>query len=498
MIKRIIDFSVRNKLLIIKGACMRLRHVMIMALVASLGFLPMNFSASEGAEVQRPLATVVIGGLITSALLTMIILPILYELLNLRYQLKVSKRTISISMCLLFIAAFPFKGFTQDNTSTGFKMLTYALAEKYTRQNHPAFKNSELKIQAAEAQKKGILDFKPTVFSYQYGQINSDALDYNFEINQNFGSILTHIRKREYVNHEISRTKVQVQIMQNKVLAGLKAAYYEWLYTFFRMEILKRQSELYEDFERIAALKYEYGEANLIRKSLAATKVAEARSNYLDAVNKNKLISNELHKYIMKEEDFIPPYDSLPQLNYEPWSLKKDSGGLYLDLYEYEYRAKKTQRKIEESRYFPEISAGYFNQQIDEVRGFSGWQAGLSVPLWFFPRKAAVEEAKLHEAMALNELNHQQYALNKTIHNHLIKIEQLQNQITYLRNNALKSAGILMNTIRSQYEKENIEYYEYLEGMNTANEIKLKYLKVLNEYNQEVIKLNRYYSRSPD
>lgn len=49
------------------------------ALVASLGFIPMAVSTSAGAEVQRPLATVVIGGLITSTVLTLVVLPLLYE-----------------------------------------------------------------------------------------------------------------------------------------------------------------------------------------------------------------------------------------------------------------------------------------------------------------------------------------------------------------------------------------------------------------------------------
>lgn len=60
------------------GAATRLRPVLMTALVASLGFLPMAFSTSAGAEVQRPLATVVIGGLVTSTALTMIVLPSLY------------------------------------------------------------------------------------------------------------------------------------------------------------------------------------------------------------------------------------------------------------------------------------------------------------------------------------------------------------------------------------------------------------------------------------
>jgi cobalt-zinc-cadmium resistance protein CzcA len=62
------------------GALVRLRPVLMTALVASLGFIPMAVSTSAGAEVQRPLATVVIGGLVTSTLLTLLVLPLLYEL----------------------------------------------------------------------------------------------------------------------------------------------------------------------------------------------------------------------------------------------------------------------------------------------------------------------------------------------------------------------------------------------------------------------------------
>jgi heavy metal efflux system protein len=61
-----------------EGAMTRLRPVLMTALVASLGFIPMALATSAGAEVQRPLATVVIGGLITSTLLTLLILPTLY------------------------------------------------------------------------------------------------------------------------------------------------------------------------------------------------------------------------------------------------------------------------------------------------------------------------------------------------------------------------------------------------------------------------------------
>ena len=62
------------------GARERLRPVLMTALVASLGFIPVALSHGTGAEVQRPLATVVIGGLISSTLLTLLVLPVLYDL----------------------------------------------------------------------------------------------------------------------------------------------------------------------------------------------------------------------------------------------------------------------------------------------------------------------------------------------------------------------------------------------------------------------------------
>ena len=65
---------------IAEGAQIRLRPVLMTALVASLGFVPMALAVGAGAEVQRPLATVVIGGILSSTLLTLVVLPVLYRL----------------------------------------------------------------------------------------------------------------------------------------------------------------------------------------------------------------------------------------------------------------------------------------------------------------------------------------------------------------------------------------------------------------------------------
>ena len=63
----------------IRGACLRLRPVLMTATITSLGLIPLLFSSGAGSEVQRPLATVVIGGLVTSTVLTLLVIPALYK-----------------------------------------------------------------------------------------------------------------------------------------------------------------------------------------------------------------------------------------------------------------------------------------------------------------------------------------------------------------------------------------------------------------------------------
>jgi cobalt-zinc-cadmium resistance protein CzcA len=79
-IRHLLDQGVLPRRAVEEAAVTRLRPVLMTALVASLGFLPMALSTGVGAEVQRPLATVVIGGVISSTLLTLLVLPVLYDL----------------------------------------------------------------------------------------------------------------------------------------------------------------------------------------------------------------------------------------------------------------------------------------------------------------------------------------------------------------------------------------------------------------------------------
>jgi cobalt-zinc-cadmium resistance protein CzcA len=145
--------------------------------------------------------------------------------------------------------------------------------------------------------------------------------------------------------------------------------------------------------------------------------------------------------------------------------------------------------KLEKSKFFPGLSAGYFNQSFDRIAGFSGFMVGMTFPLWFVPQGGRVSQARIKADMAQNELRLQ-------VHRHKMRREtltaQLRNydtQLSYFQETAMNSAETLMNTASLQFEKQDIEYFEFIQSISVALDIKSAYLDQLSRYNQTAIEL---------
>ena len=147
---------------IIEGTKRRIRPIMLTAFTDVLGFLPMAISASAGAEVQRPLATVVIGGLLTSTLLTLFIIPILYhwvETKSLRF--RVNKKVVTVAAIIALSLILPINANAQQN-SDSLPIITMEEAVKLSKENYPLLKQMQLEITKQEELKSTAYDFGTT------------------------------------------------------------------------------------------------------------------------------------------------------------------------------------------------------------------------------------------------------------------------------------------------------------------------------------------------
>jgi cobalt-zinc-cadmium resistance protein CzcA len=164
--------------LIEEGARARLRPVLTTALVASLGFLPMAISTTNGAEVQRPLATVVIGGLVTSTLLTLVVLPAIYFLVEKRRYIRLKGGAV-VALLLLFLG---FSIPTQAQESLGLDELVQS-----ARTNRVEVISAGLQQQHWQQERKMSYTLPDLTMGVQYGQINYEKADYNANVHQDLG-----------------------------------------------------------------------------------------------------------------------------------------------------------------------------------------------------------------------------------------------------------------------------------------------------------------------
>ncbi|MBL7972275.1 MAG: TolC family protein, partial [Prolixibacteraceae bacterium] len=150
-----------------------------------------------------------------------------------------------------------------------------------------------------------------------------------------------------------------------------------------------------------------------------------------------------------------------------------------LQLKEQELSMAKQNIKVQRRGLLPELNIGYFNQQIDGLKGFSGIQGGISIPLWFVPEKQKTSAAKIHVRQIESELKylqqHYKNEYNKVYNQYLSLIERLN----YFSTSALPNANELQRNANLLYQKGEIGYIEYIQGIEQAIEIKINYIETL-------------------
>ncbi len=148
--------------------------------------------------------------------------------------------------------------------------------------------------------------------------------------------------------------------------------------------------------------------------------------------------------------------------------------------------------KTARSEFFPELSVGYFNQSIDEVRGFQGVSAGLSFPLWFVPKSKEVKMARINAAMARNEYNLTEKRINLQYESHLEELQEYLNLYNKFGVNWEGQLEVLLDKAGIQLDAGEIDYYRFMQLYAQAIDMELNRLKLINNINQTIIHLEYY------
>ena len=271
-----IDIEARIK----QGTKDRLRAVLLTASAAALGFLPMAISTNVGAEVQRPLATVVIGGLITATLLTLVVLPVLYAIFDSKIELKkIIKKTPTqgLSVLLLLLA---FNLNAQENE------LNFDDVRALAMENNAGLKAASLKVKASEALVGSAFNFDKTEVYYHYDQnnlaFNNEPLKvYGIQQSILFPTLYFAGKRINKANLRIEQSHYEMQ--KQGLEREIASAYYQLLYTREKKQVYKYLDSIYKKFAHASQRRFELGETNYLEKITAQAKQKEFHSLFNQA-----------------------------------------------------------------------------------------------------------------------------------------------------------------------------------------------------------------------
>lgn len=476
--------------IVLNGGKIRLRPVLMTALVASFGFLPMALSHGEGAEVQRPLATVVIGGLMLATFLTLFVLPILFTLFD-----KGSKASSTLSAMVLIIF------FTSTfNNSFAQEKITLDNAIEIALKNNQQLKSEILKKEYQEKIKATAWNLGNTNFNYEYGNINSSFNDNRFFISQNIKFPSIYMSQQKLLKEEVNASKFNLQLKENELKKEVKKWFYELVYLLEKRKLLIRADSIYRSFEKSAILKFEKGESNLIEKSLAENQSGQINLQ-LSEVEKDIAIAMFQFKWLLNiNKDYIPDYGSIKITSKDFADSTLIEQNPMLQYLKTSQKISKARLNFEKQKLLPEIMFGYNNMSMlgtgadnifysDRTQRFKSMQIGIGIPLFFYAQKANIAAEKINYSIVENNFKSELQRL-KTFYRQIISNINFHNKtITYYEESALKNADKIITTANLQFKNGEINYIEWVLLINNAINIQSQYLDNVKKYNQSVIEL---------
>lgn len=469
-------YALSTRRVIARGTAHLLRPVFLTGLVASLGFVPMAIATSAGAEVQRPLATVVIGGLIVSTVLTLLIIPVFYQIVS---YTVVWKRRFSAKKFLLFFlllaVVLPFTAKAQEK-------VTMDQAIELAKQNHPRLKIASAAIRQVKAGRGEVLELSSTEMNYSWGQLNGELRkDKQWEVTQGLGSLLTPFYKNALVNRQVETGTFYRQIVEKEVVAEVKRAWAYYLYACNLRALYNDQNKLAEQLQRMGELRYHQGEITLLEKNMTTSMAADMRNRLFQAQEEEKLALSRLNWVCYADRPLVPVDTALVQfpVDYQAPSFSE----VHLNYFQSQANEAKAQLNVERSRFFPELSFGYVRQDILPLKGLNSWMVGVSFPVYFLPRHSKVKQAKVAAVIARTEAETNTQNLYNKVSEAVASLRRQSESLRYYTTSALKEADELLKVANLQLQHSETNITEFIQAVNVARDIRRGYLETVYQYN---------------
>jgi len=480
---------------IVEGTKRRIRPIMLTALTDILGFLPMAISASAGAEVQRPLATVVIGGLLTSTLLTLFILPIFYQWVEKRSERKMRFNpkfvTATAVICLLFSSSFVEAQQVQQNNPLPVISLEKAVA--ISKENYPLLKTKQLEIQRQTALKGTAYDFGNTQVFTGGEEISDGQGIYTLVgLGQQNINLFGIGAKKRLQKQRIALAKTALDLSELQVEQEVKKAWSQAYQQRRKFELYQELDSIYSQFEKAIALNYEVEAISRLEYSSATNQALQIRNKLQQAESDYAIALQKLNLWLVSDTFYTVP-KSLDESEVVALGIPTTV--------ENHPELKLSQRQIDEaeanydaarSDLLPKFNLQGGLQRVNGNSGFYSYQAGISIPLFSGTERSQAKAAKIDSEIARTNADYTQRQLQSKFQQAVQSYQKWEASWQFYRDKALPLAEEQRKGALLAYKEGAVDYAAFTQIIRDAINTEMDALDALDNYLKSVFELQYF------
>ncbi len=465
---------------IIEGTSVRLRPVLLTASVASLGFLPMALSNSGGAEVQRPLATVVIGGLITATFLTLVVLPILYSWLAQWQERKGgNSTTTNAAMILLPMLFFSVAAEAQQQPITMNEAVEMAI------QNHPSIRAADLQIQQRQGLQNLPYSLGDTEISYQGdGLFRENGQQVNqLGVVQNIPNPASVRAQNVLQNEVVTQSLLQRELTEKELILKVKQSYLDLQQKKELKQLYERIILTYEQYYNMARVRVETGASNPIEKLTIQSSLNEYRLLLNQSVLEIESLEKQLAN-LLNTEQIVTSTDSLEIL---PFAVQDSLNNLPIQIAGQNIQIERANVDLLKAGLKPDFNLGYATQNYFEDGWLHGLQAGVRVPLFNKQTKQKITAQQLQVDVAQANLETERLRTKQNLLTIRNTITLYETGVDYYQEQLEIINPEIERISKLNYQVGEISYLELLNTLNISAKNQISFWEQVLAYNQAVI-----------
>jgi len=446
---------------------------------------------------------VVIGGLISATLLTLLVLPVLYIIFSGKNKNKPMLKTAIKPLIMIFLIGspaflIPGRASAQGVPKTLDECINIAL------QNNLQVKASGYGVKQKKVLQKTAWDLNKTNLIIAQSPGNEASPDNSIGIVQSFSFPTVYAAQAKLLRQQTTLSNKSLQLTRNELIREVKTAYYNLLAGTGRLQLLSCQDSIYKHFSERAELRYKTGETPNVERLSAQSRYQEVQVQEQQAKADIKIYQLELQKLLNTAEPVMPADTSLSKITgaFTPdTSLINQNPSL--GYYAQQVNVANARTNLEKNKLLPDLSVGYYQQYLIPTfnpakinRNYTpntriaGIQLGVGIPLFFGAQAARVKASRIEQQISQTELQLAADNLKTAYSEAYQQYIKLRQSLNYYESIGLKQADELLRVSQLSYEKGEMGYVEYIQNTSQSINTKLLYIETLNQYNQAIIQLS--------